>query len=132
MWMLRRTTNMTNEKVIPKDIWKQLKEYWDNTYYEELSEKKLKDILGKYVIVPIPKNITNRTEARIWYIRMSELREKGTPFGGYKWTIDEQGLNTTLGEIIGLKEPGSVVPTTITKALWNWAREKGYAPKKKE
>ncbi len=37
---------MTNEKVIPKDIWKQLKEYWDNTYYEELSEKKLKDILG--------------------------------------------------------------------------------------
>ncbi len=63
---------------------------------------------------------------------MSELREKGTPFGGYKWTIDEQGLNTTLGEIIGLKESGSVVPTAVTKALWNWAREKGYAPKKKE
>jgi hypothetical protein len=82
------------------------------------------------VLVSLPKDITNKVEARIWYIRMSKLREKGKPFGDYHWTIDEKGLNTTLGDILGMKEPGDVVSTTLTKKLYQRAREKGYAPKK--
>lgn len=121
---------MSEQKVIPKEVWKNLKEYWDNTLYKDLKEREIKQILGKYVLVPLPKDITNKVEARIWYIRMSELREKGKPFGDYHWTIDEKGLNTTLGEILDMKEPGDVVPTTLTKKLYAWAREKGYAPKK--
>ncbi len=61
---------------------------------------------------------------------MPELREKGKPFGNYHWTIDENGLNTTLGMILDMKEPGDMLPTNLTKALYAWAREKGYAPKK--
>ncbi len=82
------------------------------------------------MLVLLPKDITNKVEARIWYIRMSELREKGKPFGDYHWTIDEEGLNTTLGEILDMKEPGDVVPTALTKKLYSWAKEKGYASKK--
>ncbi len=29
-----------------------------------------------------------------------------------------------------MKEPSDVVPTALTKKLYAWAREKGYAPKK--
>ncbi len=87
---------------------------------------------GKYLLVPLPKDITNKVEARIWYIHMSELREKGKPFGDYHWTTAEKGLNTTLREILDMKEPGDVVPTQVTKLLYEWARTNGYAPKKKE
>ncbi len=69
-----------------------MKGYWDNTLYKDLKEKEIKQPLSKYVLVPLPKDITNKVEAGIWYIRMSELREKGKPFGDYHWTMDEKGL----------------------------------------
>ncbi len=82
------------------------------------------------MLVPLPKDITNKVEARIWYIRISELREKGKPFGDYHRTIDEKGLNTTLGEILDMKEAGEVVPTNLMKKLYSWAKDKVYALKK--
>jgi hypothetical protein len=128
-----KEVNMNSEtKLIPRDVWKAFDEYWNKTEWKDLTEKDIKKLLGngKYVFVPIPKEITKKNEAKIWYIRISEFKEKGKPFGNYHWTIDERGLNTTLGEILDMKEPGDVVPTSLTKKLYEWAKEKGYALKK--
>ena len=111
---------MTNEKVIPRDVWLKLLEYFDNTEYEDLDGKKVKAIIGKYLYVPIPDNFNTKLEADIWYMRMNVLREKGKPFGNK--TIDFSGDKTTLEELFGDKPIGS---TQMPKILWDYIKKKG-------
>ncbi len=124
---------MTEEKIIPKSVWKSFyDEYWEQTEYKDLNANMIKKILGKYLFVQLPKDVTEEKPMHEWMLKMQAFKEKVNPFGGYHWTLDEKGLNTKFGDIIGMKEAGDIVPTTVTKALWGWAREHGYAPKKKE
>lgn len=61
----------------------------------------------------------------------SKKNKKGN-FGGYHWTVDKKGLNTTLASILNIEvaDETEIVPTEMTKKLWDWARAKKYAPMK--
>jgi len=58
-------------------VWKPLQHFGCN----ELGRLKAADIKkllgnGKYVFVPIPKNVTDKTEGNAWFKALSEFREK--------------------------------------------------------
>ena len=103
------------QKVIPKDAWKEFYEYWDNCDWKDLTIAEIKKHLGngKYVYVPIPKNVTDKTEGGAWFKALSEFREKGKGnFGGF--TVCFTGQKATLEQVFG-KEP--INPAQMTKQL---------------
>jgi hypothetical protein len=72
-------------KVIPKETWKAFYEFWDNTEYEELDAKSIKELLGKHLFVPLPKDVRNRTAIDKWYKEIKSFKEKGKGgFGDYR------------------------------------------------
>jgi hypothetical protein len=81
------------QKVIPKDIWTKFEEYWDKTDYPKLTATDIKKHLsdGKYLFVPLPKEITTKLEADIWHMRMRVLVERNgvVSFSGDKTTLEE-------------------------------------------
>ncbi len=103
------------QKVIPKDVWKEFAEFWDSTEWDALKVADIKKLLGngKYVFVPIPKNITDKTEGNAWFKGLSEFREKGKGnFGGF--TVCFAGQKATLEQVFG-KDP--INPAQMTKQL---------------
>jgi predicted nucleotidyltransferase len=89
------------QKVIPRDIWKEFDEYWTKIEYEKLSATEIRKHLGdgKYLFVPLPKEITKPLEAKIWYMRISEHKEKGKPSN----KISFKDNKTTLEEVFGIE-----------------------------
>ena len=116
---------MTTEKVIPKDIWKKfVDEYWNEVLYKDLTIKGIKDHLGKYLFVALPKDVTDETQMKDWYNKMKELREKGKAFGGY--TIDLSKDTTPLNKLF----PKPVNPAEMNKILWDYIKYKKEGEKK--
>lgn len=110
--MAKETKNNGTAKVIPKDIWKQFDRMWDATNWEDLKAAEIKKLLGKYLFVPIPKNVTDKTEGKAWYDQIKAFREKGKSFGGY--TICFAGQKSTLLQVFGDKP---LNPAEMTKRL---------------
>ena len=113
------------KKIIPAQIWKEFFKFWDNTEYESLDAKSIKELLGKYMFVQLPKDVRNRKAIDEWFAQMKELREKGKPFGGK--TISFKGDKTTLESLYG-SEP--VKPTELSKKIWVHIKEKDLVVKK--
>ena len=110
---------MTTEKVIPKDVWKKfVDEYWNEVLYKDLTIKGIKDHLGKYLFVALPKDVTDEIQMKDWYNKMKELREKGKAFGGY--TIDLSKDTTPLNKLF----PKPVNPAEMNKILWDYIKAK--------
>ena len=110
---------MTNEKVIPKDVWKKfVDEYWNEVEYKDLTSKSIKEYLGKYLFVALPKDVTDEVQMEPWYKAMKELREKGKAFGGY--TIDLSKDTTPLNKLF-LKPMN---PAEMNKILWDYIKAK--------
>ena len=82
------------QKVIPKDVWASFFKYWGNTEYEFLDAKSIKELLGKYLFVQLPKDVRNRKAIDEWFTKIKEFREKGVPFGGF--TVNFAGQTQTL------------------------------------
>ena len=99
-------------KIIPKDVWKEFAEFWDKTEWEALKAADIKKLLGKYLMVSIPKDITNKDIGKVWFDQIKEFREKGKGFGGY--TICFAGQTATLEKVFG-KSP--LNPAEMTKCL---------------
>jgi hypothetical protein len=108
-------------KQIPKNIWKEFNEYWDKTEYKDLTVADIKKHLGngKYMYVPLPKDVTSKLESKIWHMRIAEYREKSKPFGGY--AVSFKGDKTTLEELFG-DEP--IATTAMTKKLHEYVKAK--------
>jgi hypothetical protein len=117
-------TNKTNgkekngEKVIPKDVWKEFYNFWDATEYEDLDAKQIQKILGKYLLVPLPKDVRNRKAIDDWFSKIKEMREKGKPFGIL--TVCFKGQKETLETVFGTK-PLKI--TEMTKQLQLWIND---------
>lgn len=111
--------NENNTKVIPKDVWKEFNEYWDKTEYKDLTAADIKKNLGngKYVYVPLPKDVTVELEAKIWHMRMAEYREKGNG----KTTVNFSGDTTTLESLFG-SEP--ITTKVINEKLREYVKAK--------
>lgn len=114
-------------KIIPKDTWKAFAKYWDDTEYEELDAKSIKEILGKYMFVPLPKDVHNRKAIDIWFEEMKELREKGKPFGGL--TVCFAGQKATLEDVFGNKP---LNPATMVKQLYLYINDHNLSSKNSE
>jgi hypothetical protein len=100
------------QKVIPKDVWSEFFKYWDNTEYEELDAKEIRKILGKCLIVPLPKDVRNRTAIDKWYNEIKSFKEKGKGFGNYR--INFAGQDATLESVFGNMP---INPAQMTKTL---------------
>lgn len=100
------------EKIIPKSIWKEFYEMWDATEYEELDAKEIRKILGKYLIVPLPKDVRNRKVIDQWFSEIKQFKEKGKGFGNYR--INFAGQTATLEKVFGNMP---INPAEMTKTL---------------
>ncbi len=78
-----------------------------------LTEKDIKKHLGdgKYVFVPIPKNVTDEKVGQEWLNQMSQFREKASG------VISFAGDKTTFEELFG-GEP--LAPSQMTKKFWDY------------
>lgn len=117
-----KAKEQNGQKVIPKDTWKEFFKFWDNCEWKDLTVAEIKKNLGngKYVYVPIPKNVTDKEIGAKWFTEIKEFREKGKPFGGK--TISFKGDNTTLETVFGVEE---LSPTQMNKKLWEHIKKKG-------
>jgi hypothetical protein len=118
------------QKIIPKDAWKEFYEYWDNCDWKDLNVADIKKHLGngKYVFVPIPKNVTDKTEGKAWYDQIAKFREKGKGgFGGY--SVCFAGQKATLEQTFG-SEP--INPAQMTKQLHLYINDHRLSSKKSE
>jgi hypothetical protein len=116
------------QKVIPKDVWKEFYNFWDATEYEDLEAKQIKKILGKYLFVPLPKDVRNRKAIDDWFSKIKELREKGKGgFGGI--TVCFAGQKKSIEEIFGQKP---LTYAEMTKQLHLYINDNRLANKKPE
>ena len=115
------------EQIIPIQTYKQFFEYWDNTEYDDLDAKQIQKILGKYLFVPLPKDVWNRKAIDDWFSKIKEMREKGQPFGGI--TVNFSGQKATLAEVFGNKP---LTITEVTKQLHFFINDHGLSSKKSE
>jgi hypothetical protein len=116
------------QKIIPKDVWKEFYKFWDATEYEDLEAKQIQKILGKYLFVPLPKDVRNRKLVDDWFSKIKEMREKGKGgFGGY--TVCFKGQKSTLEEVFSDKP---LNPATMVKMLHLWINDHHLANKKTE
>ncbi len=92
------------QKVIPKDVWKDFAEFWDATEWIDLKPADIKKHLGngKYLFIPIPKDVTSKVVGKAWYNNMAQFREKKE--GGFgNITICFAGQKATLEQVFGDK-----------------------------
>jgi hypothetical protein len=124
-------TNGENKtKIIPKDTWKDFTEFWDNTEWIDLKAADIKKHLGngKYVFIPIPKDVTNKVVGKAWYNQLSLLREKKT--GGFgNIVISFAGQKATLEQVFGSKP---VTYAQMTKQLHLYVNDHHLSTKKSE
>lgn len=118
------------EQIIPQNVWKAFYEYWDATEFKDLTKKDIQKHLGngKYVFVPIPKNVTDKTIGKAWYDQISQFREKGKGgFGGY--TVCFKNQKATLEEVFSDKP---LNPATMVKILHFYINDHSLSSKKSE
>ena len=67
----------TEEKKIPKEIWKKfVDEYWNEVLYKDLTIKGIKEHLGKYLFVTLPKDVANEIQMEEWFNKMKSFGKK--------------------------------------------------------
>ncbi len=122
-----QNNKVKEEQIIPIQTYKEFFNYWDNTEYEELDAKSIKEILGKYLFVPLPKDVRNRKAIDEWFAKIKEMREKGKPFGGI--TVNFAGQKDSIESVFGNK-PLKI--TEVTKQLHFFINDRHLSSKNSE
>jgi hypothetical protein len=90
------------EKIIPREAWTEFNKFWSETEWKDLTVADIKKHLGKYLFVPIPKDVTDKTIGQAWFDEIKQFKEKGKV--GLKYRLNFSNDESLLRDLMGLDD----------------------------